>query len=205
MTSLEILRTKLEELVKKWQEDERKQNSALQFLWSKNNYIGFPRDYNKDPEGIIQRKKEKTDIFDLKKSFQNTIKFVEYGKRDKNCHAYTCLGISAVSDLLPDKSRALENGEQLFLLLKREGLLKESNEGKVVLWFKGNNLKHSGIKNKKIVVSKWGAGNIYSHKLLEVPLMYGNPQCFELVGSESNLKSFKLKFYKILKYYEEAT
>lgn len=50
---------------------------------------------------------------------------------------------------------------------------RDWREGAVVLYYEGDRLKHSGLRQGRLVHSKWGDCHTWEHGLLEVPLSYG--------------------------------
>lgn len=63
----------------------------------------------------------------------------------------------------------------------------------LVIYFERNEAQHAGRWSGGRVISKWGHGLVYDHKLLEAPLYYGAPRFFEVI-SGSRAKDCFLKY-----------
>ena len=189
------IRNDLESLLKVWEERGRDMQTVQpQKAWQANGFKGYPKDYARDSSGIILRKAEQADIDSLRKRLPHEITFIEHGEKKDNCHAYTIAKILSVADLLFDIQSAERDARELLVGLREVGLLGQSESGDVVLYIDGYVLKHSGVRYGRRVRSKWGAGNVYEHGFLEVPVMYGKPQTFKVSSDTEQLEKFKEDF-----------
>ncbi len=84
--------------------------------------------------------------------------------------------------------------------LKALGVLKEKafddlQDGDLVVYFDNTGAQHAGKWSRGRVISKWGAGLLYDHGLLETPLQYGTPRFFEIIPGP-NVRDYLLKYAK---------
>lgn len=69
--------------------------------------------------------------------------------------------------------------------------LQAQNCGDLALYYNSGAWEHAGIMSGGKIVSKWGVGwFMYRHGELEVPLRYGIPQYFKMIGERRALELF---------------
>lgn len=190
---MKSIRDELESLVAKWRERQDQQSKMAFDIWHKKK-SGYPVDYHPDPEGVESRKQESIDIMELKKEVPHNISLRELGNKTDNCHAYTLSKTPLLSEMCEFIKKAELNAGQFLSRLERDGLLKESDDGQIALYFQGYALKHSGLMEESQVISKWGGGNVYSHGIFEVPTMYGDGGRYKLTDNLVLLEQCKAKF-----------
>lgn len=67
----------------------------------------------------------------------------------------------------------------------------------LVIYFCVDRFKHIGLwKENNRVLSKWGTGNLYDHKLMEVPSSYGETVCFYRAISYQNAIAYFKRYAK---------
>lgn len=99
---------------------------------------------------------------------------------DYNCHAFS-LGFSTREefwDARPKVEELLPESDFMTILIEQRVLDLRSRdrvqEGDLLLYYSGSELKHSGVVVRGRIRSKWGNGNMWEHLIGEVPLRYGD-------------------------------
>jgi hypothetical protein len=119
-------------------------------------------------------------------------------------HGYNCFMYAlGVRQLPPPLVRVAQQVEEAFpgsafvVELLEGGRLREVEEaaahaGCVVIYFENGLPEHAGIVQQHgFVVSKWGKGHLYRHRLFEVPSIYGdNVRFFEAPQPTEVLRRF---------------
>jgi hypothetical protein len=138
----------------------------------------------------------------LSEHHPHSISFVEDG--NAGAHGYNCFMYSlGVRQLPPRLVRLAKQVEEAFpgsafVVELLEGChLQEVDEagahaGCVVIYFENGLPEHAGIVEQGgFVVSKWGRGHLYRHRLFEVPSIYGdNVRFFEPPQPDEVLRRF---------------
>ncbi len=95
-----------------------------------------------------------------------------------NCHAFT-FGLwkqELFWQLQESHPQAWPDGNFVtqYLLPRMTAVVgRDWRKAAIVLYYEGDQLKHSGLRQGRLVQSKWGDCHIWEHGVLEVPLSYG--------------------------------
>lgn len=80
--------------------------------------------------------------------------------------------------LYNNRDRDIKFGTEFVERLIEKEILKRRSEGDVIVYFKEGRARHAGIFRNEYVISKWGRGCLWKHRILEVPASYGDNYIF---------------------------
>lgn len=136
-------------------------------------------------------------IDDLKKDFSHSINLIHFFSKKKSPDQYNCF--TYAFDLKEEKKignikQNKINWNNLVLQMIENKIIIKDPKGSLIIYFKKSIPKHAGrLIDENMVVSKWGCGHLWQHKILEVLASYGEPVSYKVVDPSEILKIINIK------------